>query len=74
MNPGQFEFWTDPVFVTLQDPAIGSGIDQYDIVDVFGEVAGPYSYATKIGGANTVPAISAKYMTLVEKRDSAIGN
>lgn len=68
VNPGRYEFWTDPVLLRLSSPAQGTGIDEDDIIDFWGEVEGPYSYSTAIGGSNTVPAIRAKYVALVEKR------
>jgi hypothetical protein len=67
-NPGRFEFWTDNVLLVLPDPALGVGIDQDDIIDVWGTVSGAFTYETAIGGSNTVPSVLVKYISLVEKR------
>ena len=68
VNPGRFEFWTDPVLVRLDSAALGNGIDEKDIVEFWGEISGAYSYGTAIGGTNTVPEIRAKYVNLIEKK------
>lgn len=67
-NPGQYEFWTDPVLLRLEAATQGTGIDEDDIVEFWGEVDGPYSYSTAVGGTNTVPAIKLKYIRLIEKK------
>lgn len=68
VNPGRYEFWTDPILVRLESPTLGSGIDEDDIVELWGEIQGAYSYSTAIGGTNTVPEIKARYMNLLEKK------
>lgn len=68
VNPGRFEFWTDPVLVRLESEALGSGIDEDDIVELWGEIQGAYSYGTAIGGTNTVPEVLARYVNLLEKK------
>ncbi|GMU79755.1 MAG: hypothetical protein AMXMBFR46_25450 [Acidimicrobiia bacterium] len=68
VNPGRYEFWTDPVLVRLESPTLGSGIDEDDIVELWGEIQGAYSYSTAIGGTNTVPEIRVRYMNLLEKK------
>lgn len=68
VNPGRFEFWTDPVLLRLETAAQGAGIDEDDIIEFWGEVDGPYSYSTAIGGSNTVPAVKVKYLGLIEKK------
>ena len=67
-NPGRFENWTDPVLVRLDAAALGNGIDEKDIVELWGEINGAYSYGTAIGGTNTVPEIKATYVNLLEKQ------
>lgn len=67
MTPGNYDFWSDPVLVNLPSADAGNGIDNNDIVDVWGIPAGPYSYSTRAGGTNTVPKLAAKYVTLVSK-------
>jgi hypothetical protein len=66
VNPGRFEYWTDPV--RLENSALGNGIDEKDIVEFWGEIQGAYSYGTAIGGTNTVPEIKVRYINLLEKR------
>ena len=68
VNPGRFEFWTDPVLLRFDTAALGNGIDQKDIIEFWGEIQGAYSYTTAIGGSNTVPEIRARYVALLEKR------
>ena len=68
VNPGRFEFWKDSALLRLTTPALGNGIDNKDIVEFWGEVDGPYTYQTAIGGSNTVPAIAVRYLGLLEKQ------
>jgi hypothetical protein len=67
---GSHEFWSDNVLLRLPSASLGAGIDNHDIIEFWGEVAGAYSYGTAIGGTNTVPEISVRYMNLVEKREA----
>lgn len=67
VTPGSYDFWNDAVLVELPSADVGNGIDNNDIVDVWGTPAGPYSYSTRAGGTNTVPTLAAKYVTLVSK-------
>ena len=57
------------MLLTLSSSALGSGIDNKDIVEFWGTVAGAYSYQTVAAGTNTVPEIAVNYMNLIEKRD-----
>jgi hypothetical protein len=67
VTPGSYDFWNDVVLVNLPSAEAGNGIDNNDIVDIWGTPAGAYSYSTRIGGTNTVPKVAAKYVTLVSK-------
>jgi hypothetical protein len=67
VTPGSYDFWSDVVLVNLPSADAGNGIDNNDIVDLWGTPAGAYSYTTRAGGTNTVPKITAKYVTLVSK-------
>lgn len=67
VTPGNYDLWNDAVLVNLPSAEAGTGIDNNDIVDVWGVPAGAYSYTTRAGGTNTVPKINAKYVTLVSK-------
>lgn len=67
VTPGNYDFWTDVVLVNLPNAAAGNGIDNNDIVDIWGVPSGAYSYTTRAGGTNTVPKIEAKYVSLVSK-------
>jgi hypothetical protein len=69
-QPGRFEYWTDHALLQLPTSALGAGMDNNDIIEFWGTVSGPYSYDTAIGGKNTVPAVSVRYMNLLEKRES----
>ena len=68
-QPGEYEFWTDNVFLVPLDKAITAGIDNYDIIEFWGTVIGAFNYDTAQGGTNSVPSISVRYMNLIEKRD-----
>ncbi len=68
VNPGRYEFWKDNTLLRLPDAALGNGVDNDDIIEFWGEVEGPYTYDTAIGGSNTVPAVVVRYLNLVEKR------
>ncbi|MFH1181386.1 MAG: hypothetical protein V1702_00340 [Candidatus Woesearchaeota archaeon] len=57
-------FWTDVIFVDY------SGSDRYlegDIIDLWGQVKGLYSYAAIFGNEVTVPEVDSLYVELVEK-------
>jgi hypothetical protein len=59
-------YWSDNVFIQLPDAAIGNGIDKDDVVDVWGDAAGQYSYEAALG-TRSVPSINARYFELVSK-------
>jgi hypothetical protein len=66
VTPGSYDFWSDAVLVKLPSAALGAGIDKDDIVNVWGDASGVFSYDTAIGH-NSAPQINAKYVELVSK-------
>jgi hypothetical protein len=63
VTQGQYDIWNDTALFKLSDPAIGNGVVNDNIVRVWGTVGAPYSYSTRIGGTNTVPAVDVKYLS-----------
>lgn len=66
VTKGKYDTWDNTVYVTA--PSGTAGIDNNDIVHIWGEVVGSYSYSTKIGGQNSVPEIRAVKVELVQKQ------
>jgi hypothetical protein len=62
VTQGQYDIWSDIALFKLSDPSMGNGIVNENIVRVWGTVGAPYSYSTRIGGSNTVPAVDVKYL------------
>lgn len=56
--------WTDPVLVAYTLPAGADNILEDDIVTVYGQSVGDYTYTSVLGASVTVPAISAKYIDI----------
>jgi hypothetical protein len=59
-----YGIWSDPVLVTYTLPAGADNILEKDIVTVYGQSVGDYTYTSVLGASVTVPAISAKYIDI----------
>lgn len=63
---GEYGFWDDTVYVTYTLPDGAPKILEDDIVMLYGECDGDYSYTSVLGARITVPYIKAKYIDIVE--------
>ncbi len=57
-----YGIWSDPIIVAYTLPAGADNILEKDIVTIYGQSVGDYTYTTVLGASETVPAISAKYI------------
>ena len=62
-----YNTWTDNVLIRLPNAAMGKGIYENDIIQVWGPIGGSYTYTTTLGGTATVPVINAKHLKLISK-------
>lgn len=67
VTPKGYGYWDDNILLNL-DPALGVDVDEDDIIEFWGTIAGSTSYDTRIGGRNTVPTVEVKYLALLEKK------
>lgn len=66
VTKGSYDIWKDLVLLEVDAGSAGE-IDQKDIIQFWGTVTTPTSYSTAIGGSNTVPTVTAKYLSLIKK-------
>lgn len=62
VTQGSYGIWTDTVFVTYSLPSGSAKILEDDIVDIYGESTGAYTYTAVMGQSVTIPGISAVYI------------
>ena len=62
-----YNTWTDNVLIRLPNAAMGNGIYENDIIQVWGPIGGSYTYTTTLGRTATVPVINAKHLKLISK-------
>jgi len=60
-------YWADTVQVDIPDTSQTTNIVQNDIVQFWGPIVGTSTYDTATGGSNTVPEVTATYITLISK-------
>ncbi|MEN3009069.1 hypothetical protein [Pseudothermotoga sp.] len=65
-----FSYWTDTILVEYTRPPNESRILEEDIVQLWGTVKGRITYKAIFGQEVTLPAVDAKYITVVQKRPS----
>lgn len=63
---GEYDIWTDQIYVQYTLPKGASRILVDDIVDVYGYMAGVQTYETVLGDQNTIPALYALYIDLAK--------
>lgn len=64
ITKGEYETWTDIVYVVLDRSNYKDKLLEGDIVDFYGECNGTKTYTTVLGAGNEVPKISALYAKL----------
>lgn len=59
-------YYTDPIMIYYNDNGVGDRILKDDIVTIWGQSGGLYSYETVMGDTVTVPLVYVEYVELVE--------
>ncbi len=57
--------YLESIWVSADDPEILSDVVQGDVVKMFVEVDGSYSYDTQIGGNTTVPSVRVNIIKVI---------
>ena len=66
ITKGDYDIWTDTIMVYYVGSGDNNRILEDDIVNIYGQLAGMYTYTTVMGSENTVPLMYAEYIDLVE--------
>lgn len=64
ITKGSYGIWTDTILVKYKPADSGTRLLEDDIVVVYGQSTGLYTYTTVLGASQTVPSIDAKYIDL----------
>jgi len=67
VTEGQYENWSDTIYVKFSLPDGDSRILENDNVDIYGELNGLQTYKTVFGSTVTVPFLNAQYIDAIEK-------
>lgn len=62
----EYGYWSDTVYVTLTIPKGEDRILEDDIIAVYGECQGQYTYESILGQSISLPRIDAKYYEIIE--------
>ena len=61
-------WYTDTIYVTFTAPGTSDRILENDIVNIYGEVQGEYSYTAILGNQVNLPLVNAKYLSIKKKK------
>ena len=64
ITKGEYDIWTDTILVYYLGSAENNRILEDDIIDMYGQLAGMYTYTTVMGADNTVPLMYAEYIDI----------
>lgn len=65
ITKGEYGFYTDPILVTYtKKDASESRLLEDDIVTLYGQLAGTYTYKTVLGNELTIPLLKAEYIDI----------
>ena len=64
VDKDEYGLWDDTIYVSYDDttPAL-----EKSIINIYGEVTGPYSYTSQAGWDITLPMVKAKYIEVVQQ-------
>ncbi len=62
----EYGYWDDTIYVTITIPAGEDKILENDIITLYGQCDGNYSYTSVLGASISLPKISAEYYELKE--------
>ena len=68
ITQGEYGIWTDTIAATVAAHANGERILEGDIIKIYGECSGLYTYESVFGVSISLPKIDAPYYELVEKQ------
>ena len=64
ITKGEYDIWTDTIMVYYVGDADNNRILEDDMVTMYGQLGGMYTYTTIMGGENTVPLLYAEYIDI----------
>ena len=64
ITKGDYDIWTDTILVYYLGSADNNRILEEDIIDIYGQLGGMYTYTTVMGADNTVPLMYAEYIDI----------
>lgn len=66
MTQGSYGYWTDTIYATVVIPDGNDRILEDDIITIYGECAGSYTYTATSGASITLPKINVKLFEIQE--------
>ena len=64
ITKGDYDIWTDTILVYYLGSTDNNRILEEDIIDIYGQLGGMYTYTTVMGADNTVPLMYAEYIDI----------
>lgn len=68
ITKNKYGWYQDTIYVTFTAPSNADRILENDIVNIFGEVIGEYSYTSILGSQVNLPLVNAEYLTIRKKK------
>lgn len=64
VTKNKYDYWEDTIYISYTLPSGADRILEDDIITVYGECNGSYTYKSIVGSSVTLPKITAKYIEL----------
>lgn len=68
ITKNKYGWYEDTIYVTFTAPSNADRILENDIINIYGEVLGEYSYTAVLGNQVTLPLVKAEYLTIKKKK------